>query len=273
MFPTKCKVYKYIQRGIFFQVHYVSIAACDVRCFETSYSTRFRSKRKKQRVEIKPFCYGSLVVDENLLGDDHTRLSPDASAELLKTAVRIRNVPELYIKESIKEQLQRQLDGKGYTIESQKAGNALMPYNIYYNSHPDLIISKPSGDDLRLIAVRAEYYSDSQDDSEDDSEEDEFDDINFVSELEKKSGGQAQLYAEAFNVATTSVAGQVQDKALSNINKVCVYCILLTNECRSGLLSRMIIDFSKAECVIEEDKQIKESHQCFDIALNQSDIN
>lgn len=92
-----------------------------------------------------------------------------------------------------------------------------------------------------------------------------------MAELKKKSGGLPQLYAEAFNVAITSVACHVKQKALSSVNKICVYCILLTNKCQKGLLSRMIIDLSKTECVIEEDKQTRDSHVCFDLALNQTD--
>jgi hypothetical protein len=268
MFPAKYAVYKLVQPEVFFRVHYVSIAASYLKDFPTSSNpSKFCGKKRKERVVIKPFHYGSLVVDEELLGDDHTKLSPETSAKVLETAIQIKNLPELYINDSIKVQLERQLNGKPYTVRSQIAGKELLPYNLYFNSHPDLVIqNNTTNADSSLVAVDVEAEAASDSDSE---SEDEFDDINWVSELKKKSGGQAQLYAEAFNVATTSVAEQVSRNSISTINKVCVYCILLTQECRRGLLSRMILDFQEGKCLIEEEGETRPSHECFDIALNQ----
>lgn len=100
--------------------------------------------------------------------------------------------------------------------------------------------------DLVAVTVAEEATSDSEDDFDD------CDDVNLVSESKKKSGGHDQLYAEAFNVATTSVARLVSLKRLQCIDKVCVYCILLTNECRCGNLSKLIIDFENSSCVIKK---------------------
>lgn len=59
------------------------------------------------------------------VGIDHTKLTPEASAKVLKTAIQITEIPELYINSSIKKQLQSQLKGSKTIADSSRGRIAL----------------------------------------------------------------------------------------------------------------------------------------------------
>ncbi len=259
-------VYTAVNKHVYFSVYYTSIAASSVREFNLTTVPEKLSLRPAQNyyVELKKFNFGSLAVDEDLLAEYHS--NPE-SQELLKSAIQITDLPELYINRSIRQQLEKALDGTPFTVHSQGTGvKDILPYNIYYNSHPDLVIKKENDTSVVASGIPTPPPTDDDDGDDDDETED------CVAELKKgddqEGVARAQLYAEAFNVLTSSIADKVKAKQ-QVLDTLKVYCILLTDDGRKGLISRLIVDFRHRNCRVEEEDTKRESHECFNLIFNQ----
>lgn len=261
-------MYRQIKGKIFFRIFYDTFAASAVTKFQAGDKQQKQLQRKGlPQIQIEPFMFGSLVVDEQLLEDYYASHSLEASKKIVDKAIQIEEskLPELYINESIKKQLQNQLNGKGYSVTSQMAGasSEMLPYNAYYKSLPDLVI-RPARDTPGVIQLTVSSKSEDVKQQDTDESEDESNDAYLVSELKKSNkSGQHQLYAEAFNVAATSVAELITDGKMQSIGQVYVQ-----DECRKGLISKLIVDFENNICRIEEDRESKLSHECYTIALS-----
>ena len=261
-------VYESVLSDIYFYLYYTSMPASDVQDFEAQKSLKKFSVGDKS-VRIQPFKFGSLVVDEALYTKDLANLQ--CSVENMTflregTLIPIDILPEIYINESIHLQLKKCL-GEEYKVMTQTAGSVL-PYNIFYESRPDIVIEHVTKDDGTIVAD----LSDSdipEEESQSDSDSVSGDEELCVTEMGKKTGGLPQLYAEAFNVAVARFA-QKCVRERRDLTSISVYCILLSEKCKKGTLSQLTIDFGKQTCKIVEDSTLYESHQCFNIALKRN---
>ena len=257
-----CGVYEAVKRDVYFFLYYSSLPASDVKDFNALKEVKRFSVGNKSP-NIGPFKFGCLAVDEVLYTKDLANLPCDEdNMKFFKegTLIPIDLLPEVYITLSIHLQLTKCLS-KEYTVTTQSAGSVL-PYNIYHKSRPDLVIEHVTKD--HAIVVDVAEPEESQSDSDSDSDEE-----LCVAEMKRKAGGLPQLYAEAFNVAITKFAEKYQEKK-EDLTKVSVYCILLSENCKKGTLSQLIIDFDEQRCRILADSTLHESHQCFNIALKRN---
>ena len=245
-------VYQCVTPGVYFYVFYKSLPASAVTNFPKVESFE-RFKKNREKVNIQKLMYGSLIVDEEVYQKFEGSLVPAGTAGIL---FPIEKIPEDYLNLSIVLQLQCQLGNK-YTVTTQTADEGEgLPYNCYYKSLPDIVISGPE----KIVSV------DVQRDEEEEEEEEEEGLWDF--NRERGVGGFNQLYAEAFNVIITKCVNQFKDGSLTDLTEVSVYCILLTNGCKEGYLALLSVDFQNRRCKVTVDRNVYKATDCFNIAFN-----
>ena len=129
-----------------------------------------------------------------------------------------------------------------------------MNHSALFKSRPDIVISGP--EKMSIVNVH-------------DEEEEEEQEL-WVAELKRERGqtGFDQLYAEAFNVIITKCANQFKAGSLTDLTEVSVYCILLTNGCKTGRLALLSVDFQTRLCQVTVDPNVYTATDCFNIAFN-----
>lgn len=137
----------------FFKIHHTSTPASEVSSFETTLprnAVTFTTQKKE--ISIPRIFFGSMAVDETAISDDDLkRLTNEECVKIIHTGFIINDIPELWINKSLHLQLKKYLKDKGYSVETQRIDhdNTVLPYNKYYKSIPDLVISK----EKKILAV------------------------------------------------------------------------------------------------------------------------
>ena len=243
-------VYQCVTPGVYFYVFYKSLPASAVTRFPRN--ERFKKfKKNREKVNIQKLMYGSLIVDEEVYPKFEGSLVPEGTAGIM---FPIEKIPEDYLNLSIVLQLQLQL-GEEYTVTTPADEGQVLPFNCYFKSRPDIVISGPEKV-MSIVNVHDEEVAEEQG--------------LWVAELKRERGlmGFDQLYAEAFNVIITKCANQFKAGSLTDLTEVSVYCILLTSGCKKGRLALLSVDFQTRLCQVTVDPNVYEATDCFNIAFN-----
>ena len=219
-------VFVKVSHKAYVKLYYNSIAASSVSHFPGPAITKEEFQLSKS--ELQSFNFGSLVVNEDYLPlyGDVTKIDDATCAKLVHESFIIptTSIPELYYNESFKIQLKYHLEHKGYSVSSQQTG--ILPYNSYYKSVVDLLITKTESSTSPFSSFLAVNTTPITPPSEEEEEEDIPTDVTdtttevidipgnvdpksmkiLLSELKKTQNikaGRAQMYAEAFNVGVT----------------------------------------------------------------------
>lgn len=176
------------------------------------------------------------------------------------------DIPELYYNMSLTIQLQKYFRKYGIDVNSQT-----IPFNVhdaehnhYAHSKPDLVMWPKDDTPMPLMIPIAINAVEEFKDEVEESNEEESNEVEIgCGELKKTRGGKFQLYGEAFNIIANYAAYLVLKG--KQVNKLSVYCLLITNECKKGTLAKLTVDFSKQTCSIIEDGTVYDIDEAIQI--------
>ena len=262
---------------IYFRKFYDSQAASSVRAtaFAEVRATgwqQFGDNHKQRPQKLKPFKYDSLLVSDGFLASLQraraTLQSPEEELSVLQlleepVVMEAAAVPETYLTAALVRQLQVAL-GATYSISTQRADTHVLPFNQFFKSRPDIVIDTrqaPHGTITATVQLQP-HDGDMEGKQLDGGVTAELKTAPLLHETAR-----SQLYAEAFNVLTTKFARLVQATTHSVPTQLAVFCILLYDNCTTGTISKLSVNFDSGLCQIREDPTTYAAHECFNRAL------